>query len=63
MIKGMMQASEKIAFMDTNLRSFLYPLPPELKEKVSQRLCKTECSLLFNGVCVNASLLPYYSNI
>ena len=42
------------------------PLPSELKrelralDKVSQRLCKTECSLLFNSVCVNESLLPNY---
>ena len=35
---------------------------PELRrevralEKVSQRLCKTECSLRFNSVCVNESM-------
>ena len=44
------------------------PLPPELKrevlalEKVSQRLCKIECSLLYNSVCMDESLLPNYSN-
>ena len=31
-------------------------------EKVSQRLCKTECSLLFISVCVNENLLPNYSS-
>ena len=30
-------------------------------EKVSQRLCKTKCSLLFNSFCVNESLLPNYT--
>ena len=40
--------------LDSNLGSLLHPLPPELRRevralnKVSQRLCKSDCSLLFN---------------
>ena len=56
------------ASMDLKLGPLLHPLTPELRrevralEKVAQRLCKTECSLLFNSVSVNESLLPNYSN-
>ena len=31
------------------------------KWKVSVRRCKTECSLLFNSICIIESLLPSYS--
>ena len=38
---------------------------PEVRnlEKVSLKLCKTECRDLFNSVCVTENLLPNYSNI
>ena len=53
----------------TDLGSLLHTLSPELKnevrklEKVSLKLCKTECRELFNSVCVRENLLPNYSNI
>ena len=53
----------------SNLGSLIHPLPPELRkqvrdlEKVSFRRCKSDCSLLFNSVCVKENLLPTYSNI
>ena len=53
----------------SNLGSLIHPLPPELRkqvrdlEKVSIRQCKSDCSLLFNSVCVKENLLPNYSNI
>jgi len=51
------------------LGSLIHPLPPEQKkairdlEKVSMKLCKSECSVLFNSLCVKEKLLPNYSNI
>ena len=45
-------------FVVTDLGSLLHTLSPELKnevrklEKVSLKLCKTECRELFNSVCV-----------
>ena len=53
----------------SNLGSLIHPLPPEVRkqvrdlEKVSIRQCKSDCSLLFNSVCVKENLLPNYSNI
>ena len=53
----------------TNLGSLIHPLPRELRkevrdlEKVSFRRCKSECSLLFNSVCVKENLLPNFTNI
>ena len=55
--------------MVTDLGSLLHTLSPELKnevrklEKVSLKLCKTECRELFNSVCVTENLLPSYSNL
>ena len=52
-----------------DLGSLLHTLPPELKcefrklEKVSLKLCKSECRVLFNRVCVRENLLPNYTNI
>ena len=52
----------------TDLGSLLHTLSPELKnevrklEKVSLKLCKSECRELFNSVCVRENLLPNYSN-
>ena len=51
-----------------DLGSLIHNLPSELKkevrdlEKVSIRRCKTDCSLLFNSICVKENLLPNYSN-
>ena len=51
-----------------DLGTLIHNLPPEQKrevrdlEKVSIRRCKTECSLLFNSICVREHLLPNYSN-
>ena len=51
------------------LGTLLYPLPAEQKrevrelEKVSIKLAKSDCSALFNGVCLSENLLPNYSNI
>ena len=51
------------------LGPLVHPLPATLKkevrelEKVSLKLAKSECSLLFNGVCLSENLLPNYSNI
>ena len=53
----------------TDLGALLHTLPPELKsevrklEKVSSKLCKSECRVLFNSLCVRENLLPNYSNI
>ena len=50
-----------------DLGSLIHNLPSELKkevrdlEKVSIRRCKTDCSLLFNSICVKEHLLPNYS--
>ena len=50
-----------------DLGTLIHNLPPERKrevrdlEKVSIRRCKTECSLLFNSICVKEHLLPNYS--
>ena len=50
-----------------DLGTLIHNLPPEQKrevrdlEKVSIRRCKTECSLLFNSICVREHLLPNYS--
>ena len=47
-----------------DLGSLIHNLPSELKkevrdlEKVSIRRCKTDCSLLFNSICVKEHLLP-----
>ena len=55
----------KIDWTKINGRLFPGHEPREVLalEKVSKRLCKTECSLLFNSVCVDEILLPNYSNI
>ena len=51
-----------------DLGALIHNLSPELKrevrdlEKVSMRRCKTECSMLFNSICVKECLLPNYSN-
>ena len=51
------------------LGPLVHPLPAALKkevrelEKVSLKLAKTDCSLLFNGICLSENLLPNYSNI
>ena len=55
--------------MAISLGELLYPLPAQQKrdvrelEKFSLKLAKSECSLLFNGVCLSENLLPSYSNI
>ena len=55
--------------MAISLGELLYPLPAQQKrevrelEKCSLKLAKSECSLLFNGVCLSENLLPNYSNI
>ena len=55
--------------MAISLGELLYPLPAQQKrevrelEKSSLKLAKSECSLLFNGVCLSENLLPNYSNI
>ena len=64
--------STSITVIPSKLHSALFSpgragTPPELKrevralEKVSQRLCKTDCSALFNSVCVNDWLLYHHS--
>ena len=48
------------------LGTLIFPLPAELKrevrelEKVSLKLAKSECSVLFNGVCLSENILPKY---
>ena len=52
-----------------SLGSLIHSLPSEIKkevrdlEKVSFRRCKSDCSVIFNTVCVKENLLPNYSNI
>ena len=51
------------------LGTLIYSLPAEQKkevrelEKVSLKLAKSECSLLFNSVCLSENILPNYTNI
>ena len=51
------------------LGTLIYSLPPVEKkgvrelEKVSLKLAKSECSVLFNGVCLSENILPNYTNI
>ena len=51
------------------LGELLHPLPAELKreirelEKVSLKLAKSECNVLFNGTCLSENILPNYTNI
>ena len=55
--------------MSVNLGSLIFDLPPERRksvralEKVSTKLIKQKCSLLFNSVCLKEDILPTYSNI
>ena len=55
--------------MALSLGDLLHPLPAPQKrevrelEKVSIKLAKSECSVLFNGICISEILLPNYSNI
>ena len=50
------------------LGTLIYSLPPVKKkghrelEKVSLKLAKSECSVLFNGVCLSENILPNYTN-
>ena len=54
--------------MVSDLGFLLHPLPSEQKsvvrklEKVSLKLVKSECRVLFNSVCVRENLLPNYTN-
>ena len=51
------------------LGTLIFTLPAEEKkavrelEKVSIKLAKSDCSLLFNGVCLSENILPNYTNI
>ena len=51
------------------LGTLVYPLPADQKkgvrelEKVSLKLAKSDCSVLFNGVCLSENILPIYTNI
>ena len=52
-----------------SLGSLIYQLPVEQRksvrelEKVSGKLTKLKCSLLFNSTCLREDILPNYSNI
>ena len=52
-----------------SLGSLIFNLPPERRksvrelEKVSVKLIKERCSLLFNSTCLKEDILPTYSNI
>ena len=52
-----------------SLGSLLYNLPVEQRksvrelEKVSTKVIKSKCSLLFNSTCLKEDILPSYSNI
>ena len=63
---------EKIVFLMsvvTSLGSLIHNLPQTQRrevrdlEKVSIKICKQKCSLLFNSTCLNENLLPRYSDI
>ena len=51
------------------LGELLFPLPAQQKrevrelEKVSLKLAKSECNVLFNGTCLSENILPNYTNI
>ena len=52
-----------------SLGSLVYQLPVEQRksvrevEKLSGKLTKLKCSLLFNSTCLKEEILPNYSNI
>ena len=51
------------------LGSLIHQLPEERRrevrdfEKVSRKIAKTRCSLLFNSTCLKENILPNYSDI
>ena len=55
--------------MSVNLGSLIFNLQPECRksvrdlEKVSVKLIKQKCSLLFNSTCLKEDILPTYTNI
>ena len=68
-----MRKSQLVLFgwvvMAVSLGSLIFNLPPERRksvrelEKVSVKLIKQKCSLLFNSTCLKEDILPTYSNI
>ena len=68
-----MRKSQLVLFgwviMAVSLGSLIFNLPPERRksvrelEKVSVKLIKQKCSLLFNSTCLKEDVLPTYSNI
>ena len=55
--------------MAVSLGSLIFNLPPERRKsvrelkKVSVKLIKQKCSLLFNSTCLKEDILPTYSNM
>ncbi len=55
--------------MSVSLGSLIYNLPAERRksvrelEKISTKIIKEKCSLLFNSTCLKEQILPKYTNI
>ena len=55
--------------MSVSLGSLLFNLPAERRkcvrelEKISTKIIREKCSLLFNSTCLKEDILPKYTNI